>query len=389
MDASQVAFPSAPSNQIDRPIADALRAIPGLNISPERINQLLLNAHYPQKIGGYGEKTFFFKGVFHAIGPDFKASKLEGFDSLAVSHLMKDNLKEFITSLRQEAMTPEEDIKKLEMIYQVLETADKDCSLYSADKIKGARHLSEKVQGSMEAPLLFYGGSRGHAVIYEVTRQDNGLLSFMINNTGLGIEHHKHTHDRVQQVIYKDLKPEQLNAAFWEKLIDHKQQNEEMTPFYEFVEHHLADTTNKTEGRSIRQQRSGVCSFKSLSTWLHGQIASGHTKESRNPADEILYVKYKKFMFKQQLAEIKTNSIGSKKIAIGRQNRLMSLVIGIANSILRVVGSTKRVNGEMFTRYEVLSGQAAADYLEKSLKNKIQKMDQKIAKLHKKYPTLF
>lgn len=172
-------------------------------------------------------------------------------------------------------------------------------------------------------PILFIGGHYwvnengsmvGHTATYEVIRQENGSLSFIVNNTIPDGIHHEISENKIRQLVYNDLKPTDLDVSFWENVIQMNYMNlakgKFMDPFYTYLDNRLLKIQkNKTFGRSYKKQNSGVCAWKSITVWLHGKIAKGDFREDRNSTDEGVYVNFKKLLFETMLKSFDSNEI--------------------------------------------------------------------------------
>jgi hypothetical protein len=248
------------------------------------------------------------KVIFHAIGPKVW-SKLEGIDPSMTTYVMNRLLGEFV------AITPdlsEEIISRIQRMQKTLLAAQEhylSCIyLVGTDHLENvgpiASQLSQEVEKLFQDPLhpslLFIGGhyysseSRsivGHTATYEVIRQDNGTLSFIVNNTIPIDAYHKVEEDRIYQLVYTDLSPNDLDTTFWKTVIHtnymHPKSQPLMDAFYNYLN---AKFKHKTTGRSYKRQIGGVCAWKSLSIWL------------RTHLDLPTYLRFKKMMFETFLA---------------------------------------------------------------------------------------
>jgi hypothetical protein len=145
----------------------------------------------------------------------------------------------------------------------------------------------------------------GHTATYEVIRQENGNLSFIVNNT-LQDGHHETSEDKIRQLVYCDLQPKDLDVSFWENVIQTNYlsliKEKFMSSFYTYLDARLLkNPQNKMMGRFYKKQNAGVCGWKSIAVWLHGKIAKGDFRKDRNSSEEYIYVNFKKSILKTML----------------------------------------------------------------------------------------
>ncbi|HEY5235549.1 MAG TPA: hypothetical protein VIJ14_05180, partial [Rhabdochlamydiaceae bacterium] len=178
------------------------------------------------------------------------------------------------------------------------------------------------------------GGSLGgHTSSYEVIRQDNGKLSFIIINTAKVGKYSDIHGNRIRQLVYTDLVPADLDSNFWTTVILKNYMNpvpraELMDSFYAYVDTKLLKSpTSKTKGRSFKRQELvgefevGVCAWKSISVWLHGKISPGDLSENRDSSNEIIYFRFKKFMFENMFASFNPDSSFKATVKMGEDSK--------------------------------------------------------------------
>lgn len=266
------------------------------------------------------------KLIFHAIGPKFHVPGLAGIDPSVSIEAMEVTLKDFIAN---NPSIPEKVKTSMINAQEALAIAKANylscISLVNVSKKPDsvntlAVQLSQKVKELTEnKSLLFIGGHYiyesgslgGHTASYEVIRQTDGKLSFIINNT-IKTETHTIDGNRIYQLSYQDLEPSDLNKHFWKNVIKTNYMNPLrgkflMEAFYAFIDEKLFKGSNKTVGRLFKQQEKGVCAWKSISVWLHSQIAPGERNVNRDNSRELMYVLYKKSLFENMLANFKPN----------------------------------------------------------------------------------
>lgn len=253
-------------------------------------------------------------------------SKLLDDRSISLSSGMKAKLKQLKNSLEYSI--------KLDSIDTGRVTRTQAEKLQEADKL--AIYLSSDMRaletGQIDSPYLYMGGfarplgTAGHAVSYEVIRQDNGKLQLTINNTDSGFDSNSHRCKKgtIRALIYKDLKADDLNKEFWRTLAEYKTgaiSIKGLEPIYKHIQVSLHGKI-PVEGRVMKVQKTGVCAWKSLTTWLHGQIAPGETAASRSPDEELVYLKLKRILIDDRLTSLENEKsvLNSSKILISYYN---------------------------------------------------------------------
>ncbi len=314
------------------------------------------------------------KLIFHALNPQHNSPELQGYDparALEVTAMMLDefvlqnsdlttqmkdrlsNIQKSLSRARQHYLTC------IEFVAASDTTREQEVALQLADDVK------DLAKDQLAPSLLFAGGHYiisengflcGHTTTYHVSRQENGKLQFIINNTGTKSDtYHENVADRTNQLVYSDLEADELDEHFWKSVIQTNfnnpvSSNMLMISFYTSIETLLYKGTNKISGRPLKRQKAGICAWKSLSTWLHEAISPGRLKNDRNALDEIVYVRFKKFMFENMLANF--NPPLSFKATIGKSSN----------------------NPEEF----YVEDQATIDFMKSELRRKIQKLEEKI-----------
>lgn len=160
--------------------------------------------------------------------------------------------------------------------------------------------------------------SFGHRVLYEVKKELEGTYSFRIINTGEGVGHLNALKTifgiKIQDLAYTNLSIKDLSSSFIRQLLKYqitttgpKLGASSMSKVNTYIHKRLKKGANQTyQGKKHRLQRKGVCTVKSLSSWLHGEL------------EEPLYWRFKTFIAEEHLKslqEIKANHI--KELAVG------------------------------------------------------------------------
>ncbi len=310
------------------------------------------------------------KLIFHAIGPKVHSLKLEGIDPSQSIEVMEFTLGQFVDEKQDLSAEMRDCILKIRKSLLNAQSRYLSCIklVNSSDEStvnRIALELSQDVKILADTPshpsVLFIGGHYlhpkggslgGHTASYEVIRQDDGKLSFLINNTVKIEKHHEINGNRIRQLVYTDLEAADLDRDFWTNVIQTNFMNPVrgsvlMDSFYDYVDTKLLKASNnKTVSRSFKCQEVGVCAWKSLSVWLHGKISQCNCKENEDPFHESIYVQFKKFMFTKMLANFMPTEQFTATIRIGK-------------------------NGDGAVFY----GHSAAEYLKNELQQKIVKRD--------------
>ena len=253
--------------------------------------------------------------IYHALGPVAR-SELEGIDPGKSIDVLDSLLEDFINSEKDLTEETIFQIRRLQRSLRAAKIRYWSCNglVSQADEEKVrqiATDLSQEVQGDL--PLLFIGGHyflkdgsmKGHTATYEVIREENGNFRFIVNNT-LPDEHHTIEGNKIYQLTYADLTPNDLNTSFWENVIRTNYidppKGKLMGEFYTYVDERLK---NKSSGRTYPKQAGYVCAWESLTVWLSGHL------------DEKTYIKFQKFMFKTFLAHFHPNDSFKTTVKVG------------------------------------------------------------------------
>jgi hypothetical protein len=291
------------------------------------------------------------KVIFHAIGSKFHSPQLERLDPGMTIEVMERRLSQFIKQNPDISQEMRDRISKMQKSLARAKMNYWNCiglvSLSGEQKVvkEMALQLSLDVKNLADDPsypwVLFMGGHYihpkgeplgGHTASYEVIRQDNGKLSFIINNTAKVGKYSGINGNRIRQLVYTDLEPADLDINFWTNVILKNYMNpapwaELMDSFYVYVDTKLLKSpNNKTRGRSFRRQELvgefevGICAWKSISVWLHGKFSPGDFSENRDSSNEIIYLRFKKQMFENMLANFNPDKSFKATIRMGEDS---------------------------------------------------------------------
>ena len=259
------------------------------------------------------------RAIYHVLAPrKIHSSTLEGWNTGAALSQMISMLE----SYKKDHSTPY-NLKHLDRVVCHLIHASAIQNLFDSrldedqwDEYIISEMMCMKIADLKEGEcVVFPGGYKGtsekmpgHAILYEVIAEPNQKFTFLINNTGAGIGHHKTniTSKRTHQLEYRKLDLKDLDADFWSSLCKLRNQSRNSNEIYAFIDKKLnKHDGNKVSGRRIKFQRSGVCAWKSISTWAHGKIAPGLTATQRRPHEEIIYHQCKKNLIEKKIQELK------------------------------------------------------------------------------------
>lgn len=366
-----------------------------VNSSMEASNQVTDAALSAMQQAPQTSPSVKIKTIFHAIGPtNLHSDDLEGLTFREGAIQFSTYLRAFIN---QAQTLTEEQIIKLNSVQKILHQAFIDCPLEGGESEDFfndllAKNLAEKVnklaENTTEESLLFLGGAKPkgipHAIVYEVFKEIDGTLTFLINNTGAGIELHKKNSKKVHTILYKNINKDKINANFWKKIINfqsHTVAESSTRDLYGYIDSQLNDGNNKADGRLLKPQRAGVCAWKSLSTWLHGKIAPGETNQDRNVQDELLYLEFMKFVLtdkKKSLSQVKEHFV-TNNIVIRKTNQFTEFFY----RILDAAKTHARPLYNLFQHIGFIPGRkyeklGAAQLLDLELSSKIARINKKI-----------
>lgn len=283
------------------------------------------------------------KLIFHAIGSKFRSVQLEGIDPSQSLKTIDLTLEQFMEEKPNLSQKMQDCISKMRKSISSAKSNYLSCiglvnltdepSIVKEMALKLSQDVKSLADTQPHPSILFIGGHYlhpkggslgGHTASYEVTRQDNGKLSFLINNTVKIEKYHKINGNRIHQLVYTDLEATDLDVDFWVNVIRTNYMNPVrgsilMDSFYDYVNLKLLKASdNKTTGRSFKSQEVGVCAWKSISVWLHGKISPDN--ENRDSSNELIYLQLKTFMFKKMLVHYTLNESFNTTITIRKDN---------------------------------------------------------------------
>lgn len=259
--------------------------------------------------------------IFHAIGPTFDLPKLEGIDPSVSISAMEAGLEDILgtspnmpTPMKARLVSAQKSLARAKTNYLVciglVKLTDEPSSVdkMALDLSQDAKRLK---QSESEPSILFVGGHYlysqlgalgGHTAAYDVMRQEDGKLRFVVINTL-----------KEEELIYSDLEAADLDTDLWKNVIKTNYMNPIkgaflMQAFYEYIDKKLNKGSNKSVGRAFHRQVKGICGWKAVSVWLHGKIAPGKRSIDRIACNELTYLHYKKCMFERMFARFKPDS---------------------------------------------------------------------------------
>ncbi|CAN5115297.1 hypothetical protein BH09DEP1_BH09DEP1_7000 [soil metagenome] len=264
--------------------------------------------------------------IFHAIGPKFYWPNLEGIDPSVSINAMERGLGDLTEkspdlspAMKERIVKTQKSLARAKTNYLIcigLVKLTEEPSCVDKMALELSQDAKSLTESQMHPSILFIGGHYlypkggslgGHTATYDAMQQEDGKLSFVVNNT-IKVENQEANGSLLLQLVYKDLVAEEdLDKDFWKNVIKTNYMNPIkgkylMESFYAYLDKKLNKGSNKTVGRSFHRQEKGVCGWKSISVWLHGKIAPGKCIIERNACDELAYLHYKKFMFEKMQA---------------------------------------------------------------------------------------
>ena len=275
--------------------------------------------------------TLKAKFIYHLLGPSqIQSEDLEGMNvGIAVDKLISELKNYYLVfqnsyneQFKERLNTTLESLQFASTIYYKLTNVSSSPQTSPKEENEKTQEIAgliyQKICGlKAHQSIAFLGGYRGkfvenhyagHAALYEIKAESNGKFSLFINNTGEGIGTYHKTSDfytRGYPLEYANLDLQDLNEDFWFQLCKLRQTVSSMTEIYDFIDLKLNKKNgNKTPGRKIKLQRTGVCAFKCVSSWIHGKMAPGQTAKKRLPAEELMYERFKKHLIQKKIIEM-------------------------------------------------------------------------------------
>lgn len=386
--------PSQPKNNLNPASYAANKLEPIIDVEEEQ--RLVITTYLAEMAKIKFEKEQRqLRAIFHAIGPtNLKSKDLNGMTFRESANQLQYYLEKFIyDQLRLQFLDDHADtitetqkqkllnIKNtLNQAYQLQQEVDEKSEEF-------LKNFKQKIESNNR--FLFFGGyvvkqnggnqGKGHGIVFEVIKEKNGTYTFIVNNTGRGAEKHRSKgfrDHRAYTMVYKGLKLDDFDLNFWDKLLlikSHDNKIDEdalINTIYKHIDNKLKRKTgifksNKTKGRVLKLQRAGVCAWKSLSTWLHGSIAPGQNPSDRKKEDELLYLKFMKFLLEQKMKE------------------LCELSISYDNKSITIFKTSKLFHVSFKKKPKDFNNQALLNLLKDELKNKINRIDKKISFINK------
>ncbi|MBN9378736.1 MAG: hypothetical protein BGO14_07690 [Chlamydiales bacterium 38-26] len=352
------------------------------------------------------ELTVKAKFIYHLLGPSQIHSRdLEGMNAgIAVDKLISELKNYYLVfqnsydeQFKERLNTTLESLKFASTIYYELAniSSRKTSPKQENEKIqKIAGLIYQKICGlKAHQSIAFLGGYRGkfvenhyagHAALYEIKAEPNGTFSLFINNTGEGIgTYHKISdfYRRGYPLEYRNIDLKDLNEDFWFELCKLRQTVSSMTEIYDFIDLKLNKKNgNKTPGRKIKLQRTGVCAFKCVSSWIHGKIAPGPTAKKRLPAEELMYERFKKHLIEKKILEMQDpifQTFMKTRMSAYKKKPLSFLITFIVN----LFKSCFKIHWEPHIHYK---GERLVNLLNHELQKKKNHIEMKIRNLEKR-----
>lgn len=228
--------------------------------------------------------------------------------------IMKKEIEEFIEQNRQRL--PQEEIKHLEACANSLENATQ---LERDQRVK-PQETAEKVRKQIEQlkdgeALLLSGGTKRHAIVYEVRRKNEDYI-FTIINTGddeigkeqrngqldpMPREHGEHKQLRYAHKAYL-CSLSALDIEFIEQILPIQSDKLIAADHYQNVSQMMARrNASPIYGRLHHLQGGNSCALKSISSWLKGDLMIQFGDER----GKALHAQFQVFRAEKRIAEMK------------------------------------------------------------------------------------
>lgn len=259
------------------------------------------------------------KAIYHVLAPrKIHSSTMEGWSTRAAINQMTAMLESY-----KKDHSTHPNLKRLDWIVynlvDALSIQDLFDSKVNEDELNEfiiSEIMCIKIADLKEGESLVFPGGyigtsekmRGHAILYEVIAEPHQKYTFLINNTGNGIGNHKTSYflKRTHQLEYRNLDIKDLDTDFWSSICKLRDQTRNVNEIYEFLDKKLnKHNGNKVSSRRIKFQRTGICAWKSVSTWVHGKMAPGLKTKKRRPHEEIIYYRCKKNWIEKKIQDLK------------------------------------------------------------------------------------
>lgn len=233
------------------------------------------------------------------------------------------------------------------------------------DLREGQRNLKERIKINLEAhgQSLLSGGWIGHAVLYNIKRQRDGLYTFQVFNAGEGIEYHPSTEITHKKKIqpYVEITGITEEALFETEWLLHlqdlteKSSDSEPRPasiLYSQLLPVLGGVISQRDPSPealMTPQRSGTCAWKSLVAYLSYELGKKECKVF-------------KFLFKTAKLEEYFHSLKAKQIVPDDLVGLKAAKEKFSGSILKI--SSDRELSQMIPAQELMSAQKLIEQVE-------------------------
>lgn len=182
------------------------------------------------------------------------------------------------------------------------------------------------------ASVLIPGGCYKHAILYKVEKDQRGLYSFTVINTGAGADFNYlrsawtllvNQRLTVQDIVYSGLTRERFSKEFISNLLTLKDLPN-MDSVNQWVEESLMKGKVQWDyGRRHKAQRKGTCAFKSISSTLHEKLGDKDYNSFKAflTKQEINNLERLQFPANEQIAKAKMLEEG-RKVLLHRQSKI-------------------------------------------------------------------
>jgi hypothetical protein len=232
------------------------------------------------------EKEFYAKVLESS---SYRNKDMEGYNHTLSIQSYIDDLTEFRHLIKNQKSGSIIDcmIANLEQAYEIAACIHYDICPRVALKLSMIlSDIHQKIQSGELTNFVLPGGTRGHAVMLEFSKQDSQSWKLSIINTGEGAKLFSNLFEgflwvlglfhriKVQNIEYHNIQKEEMTVDFLFNLV-YCYQFSSMKQVEELIEancHHF----EKGTGQIHKAQNKGNCTFKSVSAYIHEQLGDNH-----------------------------------------------------------------------------------------------------------------
>lgn len=232
----------------------------------------------------YSEVEFATRLLYHKVlNTKTERQKLNGFNNDSALQSIIQDLTGFASTLNYQHPVLEDLISDLIFAHSIAKDQEVERSMASlftsvgfsyssAHAIIHKVRLLPKGPNSRDHAVIISGGTKNHAVIYQIQRQENGKFRFTIANTGEGS--FRKTVSTIANLIYTDLDENQLSTEFIYALLLNSVHAKKMKDVNTLIKSKLSIENNKNLKYSpeYNPQLNGICTVKSIFALLNVEL---------------------------------------------------------------------------------------------------------------------